>query len=154
MALPASIRERIMELAEAGETRNAIARQVGCSPGTVTNIARAEGFDFAQAASKKAQQASRDYGQANRLALLNRGFDKLSALLDEGVETVAQAQTWTVAVATLIDKRRLEDGEATSRTDDISTGTARELVTRRLDELAVRRRSRPDIGGSDRSAVS
>jgi hypothetical protein len=38
----------------------------------------------------------------------------------------------------LIDKRRLEDGDVTARTE-VNSGSAREQLTRRLDDLAARR---------------
>jgi hypothetical protein len=46
-----------------------------------------------------------------------------------------------IALGILIDKRRLEDGEATSRTE-IHGDVVKERLTSRLDELAARRRQK------------
>jgi len=150
--LPPAVRDRIAALLHAGTPRNEIARQVGCSPGVVTKIAQALDVPCDRSQTKKATAAKRDYDQAERLALLNAGFDKARSLL-EAITTPAHFQTWSVALATLIDKRRLEDGEVTSRTD-VVTGSARELITRRLDELAARRGARQPAGETERRAVS
>lgn len=136
-ALAPAVRDRIVELLHEGHGCNAIARQVGCSPGSVTTIAASVGVTFGRSNTKKANEARRDYGQVERLALLNRGFEKAGELLDV-IATPSHFQTWSVALATLIDKRRLEDGEATSRTDVVTTD-ARDRIARRIDELSSRR---------------
>ena len=143
-ALAPDVRDRIISLLHEGHGCNEIARQVACSPSTVTKLARAEGVTFERSQTKKATVARRDYAQAERLELLNAGFDKARELLDD-LTTPNHLQSWTVAVATLIDKRRLEDGEATERTDVIDHG-ARDRLARRMGELAARRDARRVAG--------
>jgi hypothetical protein len=135
--LAPAVRDRILALLAEGQSCRAIARAVGCSISTVSGVAAADGFSFERSRTKKAAAATRDYAQANRLALLNRGFEKAGHLLDT-IDTSGSFQQWTVAVAVLIDKRRLEDGEATSRSDVVSTD-ARDRLASRLDELSARR---------------
>ncbi len=133
-------RERIVGLIEAGGKRNEIVRETGRSAGTVSAIAKEIDRPFDRSATKKATEAKRDYAQAERLELLNEGFDKARDLLP----TIAEArdlQSWMVAVATGIDKRRLEDGEATERKENVDP-SRRERIKAGLDEVARKRRER------------
>jgi hypothetical protein len=138
--LPAEQRAHVVALLHEGKSRNDIARIVGCCGATVTKIAAAEGVEFNRLYTEKASAATRDYALAERIALVNAGFAKAAELLP-GLATASALASWSVAVATLIDKRRLEDGEATSRTDVIDDG-ARDRLARRMDELAARRDAR------------
>lgn len=77
--------------------------------------------------------AQRDYAQAERLQLLNEGFDKAREIL-KAVTEPKDLQSWMIAVATAIDKRRLEDGEATNRNENHNTaGRSLEDEFRKLD---------------------
>ena len=135
--------QRIAVLADlrSGRGVRATAAAHGCSPPTVSRIARAAGLDVTLQAAKKAAEARKDWAAAERLDLLNRLFAKAESMLD-GVGSELHLQQLTMAVAVLIDKRRLEDGEATSRADVTHSGEeARGRIARRLDELAARRRA-------------
>src|SRR5215207_236041 len=88
----------------------------GRSAGTIQTIATQEGISSKYSAPKNANVASRDYVQGERLALLNKGFDKAEDLL-KSIEGAKDLQAWMIAVATGIDKRRLEDGEVTDRSE-------------------------------------
>jgi transposase-like protein len=107
-------RKRIVALLKESKSQNATAKEVGRDPRTVNRIAKAEGIESHIAAPKRANEARRDYAQAERLELLNEGFDKARELLD-GIQDAREMQAWMVAVGTGIDKRRLESGEVTSR---------------------------------------
>lgn len=120
-----------------GASVRAVAGEIGRSIGTVSGVAREAGIDLNVQATKKAAEARKDWAQAERLALVNRLFDKAEGMLGK-CSTPRQLQQLTVAVATMIDKRRLEDGEATSRAE-VSTDDVRDRISRRLDELAARR---------------
>jgi transposase-like protein len=134
-------RARIEATLRDGASINATARRHGRAPATVASIGRAAGIDVAYSAPKKANAARRDYALAERLALLNAGMDKAARLLAT-VTTPHELQQWMMAVAIGIDKRRLEDGEATSRTDVRDDSAKREELAARLDELAARRAAR------------
>lgn len=127
----------------AGESIGKVSRRVGCAKATASKIAHAIGVVPNVQATKKASEARRDFALANRLDILNAGFEKAQTILT-GIQTPQELQQWTVAVGTLIDKRRLEDGEATSRTED--TGNVRDRLAGRLDELAARRRTAGPVG--------
>lgn len=132
------VRARIVTLLGQGTGCNETARIVGCNAATVSRIAAAEGIDQQRCRTQKATMARQDYDQARRVALLNTLFDKAVALAPD-VDTPSQLQSLSLAVAVLIDKRRLEDGEATARTETNDAGAARERIARRLDELSARR---------------
>jgi hypothetical protein len=143
MTLDLAVRERVVTLLPEGRSRNEIATLVGCSAGSVTNIAAAEGHDFVQSAKSEEARASayarrqvaREFAAADRLALLNRGLVVAERLLVK-VKTGRDLQVWAGAVGTLIDKHRLEAGEATERTE-VTTDAARDRLARRLMELAA-----------------
>jgi enoyl-CoA hydratase/carnithine racemase len=111
---------------------------LGISPGSVNRIAKLNGLEYS-AVPKPANEARRDYAQAERLKLVNEFFDKTRALLPE-VDEPQKLQHLATTLAILIDKRRLEDGEATSRAEVNSTD-ARDRIAGRITELTTRRRA-------------
>lgn len=131
----------ILEGLRGGESQNAVARRLGCSPGTVNRVAKLNGLECRsaknQAAEARVGAALADYSLERRMALLNKVFDKAEAMI-ETAKTPHQLQALTIAVGILIDKRRLEDGDVTARTE-VNGGGARERLARSLDELAARR---------------
>jgi hypothetical protein len=134
-------RAAILADLRAGRPVRAIAADHGCNPSTVSRTAAAHGVACNVARTKKATAARKDWAQAARLELLNRLFAKADALL-AGVDSPLHLQQLATATAVLIDKRRLEDGDATARTEVASPAAdARERIAGRLDELAARRRT-------------
>lgn len=131
-------RERIVRLLKEGKSQGKTAKEVGRHVSTVNRIAKAEGIDSNIAATKKAIEAKRDYDLAERLLLLNEGFDKARDILPE-IKEPKDLQAWMIAVATGIDKRRLEDGEATHRGETIDP-ERRKRMRESLDEVAAQRR--------------
>lgn len=138
--LSAEERERIVALLREGKSQTATAREAGRSPGLVNKIAREEGIVNIHA-PKKANEARRDYAKDERVSLLNEGFEKARALLSAEAFGTSALKDWSVAVGTLIDKRRLEDGEATERKENVDP-SRRERIKGSLDEVARRRRER------------
>jgi transcriptional regulator with XRE-family HTH domain len=131
----------IIEALQAGEAQKAIARRLGCSPGTVNRLAKLNGLEPGsaknQAAAAVVDNLLADYTLERRMALLNKVFDQAEAMIPTAT-TPHKLQALAIAIGILIDKRRLEDGEVTARTE-VNSGSAREQLTRRLDELAARR---------------
>lgn len=127
--------EAILEALRDGASQNAVARRLKCSPSTVNRVAKANGLEYS--APKNTAECRRDYAQAERIELLNKGFAKAEEMLPT-LKTAGWLQSWTIALGILIDKRRLEDGEATQRMEVHGDG-ARDRIARRLDELAARR---------------
>lgn len=132
----------ILEALKTGESQNAVARRLGCSVGLVNKVARVNGCEYSR--PKHAAEARRDYAQAERLRLLNKLFDRVSELAD-GPLTPNGLQALTIAAGILTDKRRLEDGDVTDRTE-VRDGGARERLAGRLDELAARRAAKAAAG--------
>lgn len=128
----------ILDALHAGESQNAVAKRFNCSPGTVNRVAKMNGLEYSR--PKHAAEARRDYSAAERLALLNKLFDKVRDMAD-GPLTPNGLQALAISMGILTDKRRLEDGDVTARTE-VTGGEARERIARRLDELAARRREK------------
>lgn len=123
-----------------GQTGGQTARRFGRSISTIVGIAQRAGIALDQSATRKAVAAKRDYNQAERLLLLNRFFQKAGTMLPL-TESTLSFQQLTTALAILIDKRRLEDGEATSRSEVHDNGDAKEQLAARIVDLAARRHS-------------
>lgn len=130
----------MVEALRAGESINSVAKRFNRGVATVTRAARSANVASEYSAPKRAIEARRDYDLAARLELLNEGFKKAANLL-ASIADPADLQRWTVAVGVLIDKRRLEDGDVTSRTETVGDSEFDGLA-RQLDELAARRRAR------------
>lgn len=138
----------ILEALQAGESQNAVARRLGYSPATVNKVAKANGLNGAneyrsapkRPLSPEIEAAAADYCLERRIALLNKVFNKAEELI-ETATTPHKLQALAIAIGILTDKRRLEDGEVTSRTE-IHGDDVRERLTSRLDELTRRRREK------------
>ncbi|MYY08817.1 helix-turn-helix domain-containing protein [Streptomyces sp. SID4919] len=162
MARPvtAADRRRVRELHAAGKTRNAIAKTLGRSPSTVSNIAREQGLTFDRAAEvatatavRKADLAARRTAFADRLQdIAEREADKMTTptlywewggsshtyaekLADEPTPADRRAIMSTIATALdrslkLVPPR--DDGAAESRSviGDLMAGLARDYATR------------------------
>ncbi|MEX0706262.1 MAG: helix-turn-helix domain-containing protein, partial [Nitriliruptoraceae bacterium] len=62
-------RRHIQDLIRSGKARNEIAREVGRSPGTVSNIASAAGLSFDRTATRAATRAKQDDNRSRRSEL-------------------------------------------------------------------------------------
>lgn len=136
-------RAEIVSALRSGMPQNQAAKRFGVGVATVNRIAHSENLEYS--APQNANLARVDYAQANRLQLLNAGFDKAQEMLDQ-IRDPHQLQQWSVAIAVLIDKRRLEDGEATSRSEVSNADDARSRLASRLDDLAQRRAAKQAAG--------
>lgn len=128
-----------------GESQNAVARRLGYSPSTVNHIARSNGIrshSEKKVSPEEAETAAAlaDYCLERRVALLNKVFDQAEQMVPTAT-TPHKLQALAIAIGILIDKRRLEDGEATGRVE-VSGDDARERLAARLDDLAARRRTK------------
>lgn len=137
----------ILEALAAGESQQSIARRLGCGVATVNRTAKRNAVPFrsvpiqktpAREAAAAVEQAAASYCLERRIALLDKVFDKAAEMIDTAT-TPHKLQALAIAVGILIDKRRLEDGEVTARTE-VASGSARDRLAHKLDELAARRR--------------
>lgn len=141
--------DAILSALQTGESQNAVARRLRYSPATVNKVAKANGLNEYHSPSKRPlppeiQAVADDYSLERRIRLLNRVFDKAESLI-ETAKTPHALQALAISLGILIDKRRLEDGEVTARTE-VSGGAARERLASRLDELAARRGAKAAAG--------
>jgi hypothetical protein len=142
----------ILDALKAGESQNAVARRLGVGLATVNRVAKRNGLERhtvikgqpTPQAVIAISGAAEDYALERRLLLLNKIFAKAEAMV-ETVKTPHQLQALCISLGILTDKRRLEDGEVTSRTE-INGDAVRERLTSRLDELAARRQEKAGTG--------
>lgn len=143
MPVTPSERRRILRALREGKSQNAVAREFGRAPVTVCRIAKKAGLSYSP--PKNANEARHDYAQAERLKFLNAIFDKATELL-ANVTQPDDLRSIAITAGILIDKRRLEDGEATTVTESRNSDITRERLASRVDELAARRGSKAATG--------
>ena len=132
----------IIEALDAGESQKSIARRLGCGVATVNRTAKRNGVPAGSIQKgplpDAVVQVAEDYCLERRLILLNKLFTKAEELIEQAT-TPHKLQALAIAMGILTDKRRLEDGEVTARTE-VNGGDARERIASKLDELSARRR--------------
>ncbi len=111
--LTAKERERIVALLGEGMSQNAVAREVGRSPGLVNKVAREEGIVNIHA-PKKANAARREFAREDRMALIGYALRRGGLFLDTEL-TPQQFKDVMTGLGIGIDKHRLETGEVTGR---------------------------------------
>lgn len=110
-------RDTIRTLLEEGYSHNSISKKMGCSQSTVSRLATREGIECINPAPMKAVYANKDYSKANRVALLNKMFERGEQMIDTPGLTARDYKDLMLGFAVGIDKRRLEDGEASKVTE-------------------------------------
>lgn len=147
--------DAILEALRTGESQKSVARRLGYGVATVNRVAKRNGVipvpqpktirspEEIQAIAE-AHAAIVTYNLERRIALLDKVFTKAEAMIDTAT-TPHKLQALAIAIGILTDKRRLEDGEVTARTE-VNSGGARERLARSLDELAIRRREKTTAG--------
>jgi hypothetical protein len=118
-----------------GWSQNRIAREVGCSPGAVNNLAKEKNIKPTHAAPEHANDARRKYSLAERIALSDELFDRIREMIARRDLTPKDIKEISLAYGITTDKRRLEDGESTSRSEQkFSRGFNLEEEFAKLDE--------------------
>lgn len=110
----------ILEALKAGQTTREVAEAFERSNSTISDVAKRNGLDLAdRARMKKADVARTCYASGARIKLLGRGMDKATSMLPQ-INSPKDLKDWSVAVAVLMDKRRLEEsGDPTGRGGEI-----------------------------------
>lgn len=121
------------DLESTEDTYRKIAMRHGVSIKEVRHIAQEEGLE------REEPQGPSTYNKEARIELLDAAFARLSDML-QVVDTPREMQQITSALSTLIDKRRLEDGEATERHEHGLTDEARATLATKLEGVAESRR--------------
>lgn len=133
-------KERIIELyTEDGLAPESIAGEIQRSEYNVKQVLKAEGLILGngtpntvtptrllQMAANRSLEHVRDYDKANRLKLLNLAFEKAADLLHQGM-TARDYKDLVTGMVLLVDKRRLEDGEANKISEQRSSASSLDL---------------------------
>jgi len=135
-----NVKARMIESLNAGVSLNRVARLYGVDPMVVGRLAQEFSIDTLALASTHAQEARRDYAQIERLRVINLAFERIELMLDDNDLTARDLKDLAIAMGISIDKRRLEDGEATERSEISDLSGARTAVRNKLLEIAERRR--------------
>ena len=98
----------IIDYLKDGLTTREVAEKVGVSNGTVSNVASARGYDISTERIRKAAKCKSLYNRPQRIKVIADGIDKLVAMLPE-ITKAKDMRDWSVSLAILMDKRRLED---------------------------------------------
>lgn len=131
--------EDIVRMVQEGKSYIQIAQEIGRATQTVANVVKRRGILPFRPPPEAAHAARSDYAKERRIDLLNKAFAKAEEILDNYVYTPIQLQQWASAFGILVEKRRLEDGDATERSEVIDTSQAREQLRSKLTRLAQRR---------------
>ena len=106
--------EKIIALHESGKSQREIAEELGKVQSTISvwmGKLRTAGLisdqSIDQSKTKKAVEARKGFCAAKRIALIDKGFNKLDEILPT-IDKPAGMRDWFVALGTAIDKRRLE----------------------------------------------
>jgi hypothetical protein len=95
-----------------------------------------------------AHAAIADYSMDRRQVLINMVFDKIERVVEavepDGVGAARDMKDIAIATGIMIDKRRLEDGEATSRSENGTIGEARLSLATKIDAI-VRNRATSEM---------
>jgi hypothetical protein len=145
-------RSAILTDLQAGRSIHATAAARGRSKDTVARLARDAGVplapppEYAMAARVARAEAAADFNSAARLDAINGAVDVTMRRLMEMDPAspffvpAHHLQGVTTALAILIDKRRLEEGQASSRTESVSLSLDRMAQIRAMaheDRMAV-----------------
>lgn len=140
LALSDATKERILDSLRAGNSQARVARLYGIDVMTVGHMAKEAGIDTVALASTRRHEAMRDYSSIERLRVLNLTFERIEEMLDDNDLKPRDLKDLAVALGISIDKRRLEDGEVTERTEISDLSGARNAVRNKLLEISERRK--------------
>lgn len=110
--------EAILAALAGGISQNQAAKDFGRGVGTISRIAKRNGLEYSS--PKRAAEARSRYAAEARIGLVSEGLEALARALPS-VPPPKDMKEWALAVAILIDKRRLEDSiDPTTRGGEIA----------------------------------
>lgn len=128
--------EEAAAMFKAGATSRQVGKALGVSHTTAAKIAALRGYELDRARVIAATNARVAYTQERRCLLIDAFFDKLGRMLNK-VSKPQELQQLAATLGILIEKRRLEDGDATSRTE-VTGDDVRERILGKLASLSAR----------------
>jgi hypothetical protein len=123
---------------QAGTSYYRAAGNAQVATNTARRVARLEGLERHDPKVLAGGRARSTFSRERRIALLDRAFERLELLLPE-VETAKELQQFAAALGVLIDRRRLEDDEVTSREETVDHSNTRPTPAPKVERLAARR---------------
>lgn len=103
-----AIGRKIKKLKDDGLSQHKIAKKLGIAQSTVSDYLKSIGVPSDQSKTKNANAARREYCAEKRIALIDAGMKQLEEMLPT-IDKPNGMRDWFIALATAIDKRRLED---------------------------------------------
>ncbi|MDD4488847.1 MAG: helix-turn-helix domain-containing protein [Methanothrix soehngenii] len=103
-----AIGKKIKKLKDDGLSQHKIAKKLGIAQSTVSDYLKSIGVPSDQSKTKNANAARREYCAEKRIALIDAGMKRLEEMLPT-IDKPSGMRDWFIALATAIDKRRLED---------------------------------------------
>jgi len=131
-------RERIIEALRAGESQTSVAKRFGRGAGTINRIAKEAGLEYS--APTKANEARSRFAKEGRIRLLDKALAKAEEMMDQ-LRKPLELQQLSIALAVLLDKRRLEDDDGQRR-----PGSIAELMQRLREEVSDGDDAEPPAG--------
>lgn len=151
--LSSDTKARIETLLKSGMSQNKVAKEVGVAPSTVQRLAKKRGLESSRVAPQAAIDARVQYDLAGRLALSNQLFDVIRDQLANPAISPKDVKDLALAFGITTDKRRLEEGESTSRSETRAGGGFNlEAEFAKLDQLTEEWQP-PTPNGSEADAL-
>lgn len=132
-----------------GNSISQVAELTGRSPHTISRALATQGVVSMHPTPEAAHAAIADYSMERRRLLINMLFDKtekiVAAIDPEDPSAPRNIKDLASATGIMIDKRRLEDGEATARSESGPIGEARVSLATKLDAIVRNRETASEV---------
>jgi hypothetical protein len=123
-----------------GNSAAKASQMFGRSPASISKALRTQNVVSMHPTPEAAHAALADYSTARRRILFNKIFDRVERIIDDEEPDAKDMKDLAIAVGITVDKRRLDDGEATQRSEKGEIGEAREKLQGKLEGI-IRNRS-------------
>jgi transcriptional regulator with XRE-family HTH domain len=130
-----------------------VAKELGVSSSAVNRYAKEKSIDPMFVAPARAISTKRQYDVAGRTEVSNEFFDKIREKLQDPSITATDLKNLALAFGITTDKRRLDDGESTNRSETVSTKSFDlEAEFQKLDATLASGEGSPSTNGSTSDA--
>jgi transposase len=107
----------------------------GRSPASVQKALRTQNVVSMHPTPEASRAAVADYTAQRRRILYNKILDRVEMIVDHEEPQAKDMKDLAIAVGITVDKRRLDDGEATQRSEAGSIGESRQKLQDKLDSI-------------------
>ena len=126
----------ILKAIQEGSSISKVSKEFNRGKASISRILKKNKIKTERSKTKKATEAKQFYSKQDRMNLLKQGFEKAADML-RNAEAFRDLKDWSMAVAILIDKQRLEEGEPTEITKGKMENTNNNYHEIDLDELPI-----------------